>query len=123
GEQSAVEWMLLYRSPAFAMRSIAGVGMTPPNVLGTPKPESSVMMSRIFGAFLGGTTRGAHQGFDWRASSLITPPNFGSGGGSCFPLMVVLALGEPSVPVVCICAFAESATAMATAANIPPRRI
>src|SRR5207249_5952664 len=87
--------MLLYRSPAFAMRSIVGVGMTPPNVLGTPKPESSVMMSRIFGAFLGGTTRGAHHGFDWRASFLMTPPNFGSGGGSCFPSIVVVAPGEP----------------------------
>src|SRR6266478_5541290 len=96
--------MLLYRSPAFAMRSIVGVGMTPPNVLGTPKPESSVMMSRIFGACLGGTTRGAHQAFDWRASFLMTPPNFGLGGGSCFPLIVVVAPGEPGVPVVWICA-------------------
>ena len=26
-----------------------------------------------------GTTRGGHDGFDCRASSLITPPNFGSG--------------------------------------------
>src|SRR5438093_13519669 len=85
------------------MRSIVGVGMTPPNVLGTPKPESSVMMSRMLGACLGGTTRGAHHGFDWRASFLITPPNFGSGGGSCFPLIVVVAPGEPGVPVVWIC--------------------
>src|SRR5439155_7966189 len=115
--------MLLYRSPAFAMRSIVGVGMTPPNVLGTPKPESSVMMSRIFGAFLGGTTRGAHHAFDWRASFLITPPNFGSGGGSCLPLIVVVAPGEPGVPVVCICALAEGATAIPMAAKMPPRRI
>src|SRR6266487_3298875 len=104
--------MLLYRSPAFAMRSIVSVGMTPPNVLGTPKPESSVMMSRMLGACLGGTTRGAHHGFDWRASFLITPPNFGSGGGSCFPLMVVVAPAEPGVPVVCTCAVAEGSTAM-----------
>src|SRR6266487_3839941 len=115
--------MLLYRSPAFAMRSIVGVGMTPPNVLGTPKPESSVMMSRIFGACLGGTMRGAHHGFDWRASFLITPPNFGSDGGSCFPLIVVVAPGEPGVPVVWICARAEGATAMIAAASITPRRI
>src|SRR6266498_6143053 len=93
--------MLLYRSPAFAMRSIVGVGITPPNVLGTPKPESSVMMSRMLGACLGGTMRGAHQAFDCRALSLITPPNFGSGGGSCFPLIVVVAPGEPGVPVGC----------------------
>src|SRR5213596_93755 len=115
--------MLLYRSPAFAMRSIVGVGMTPPNVLGTPKPESSVMMRRIFGAFLGGTMRGAHHAFDWRASFLITPPNFGSGAGSCFPLMVVVAPGEPGVPVVCISALAEGAAAMTAAASIPTRRI
>src|SRR6266571_6478780 len=95
--------MLLYRRPALARRSIVGVGMTPPNVLGTPKPESSVMMSRMLGACLGGTMRGAHHAFDWRASSLITPPNFGSGAGSCFPLMVVVAPGEPGVPVVWIC--------------------
>ena len=63
------------------MRSIVGVGMTPPKVLGTPKPESSVMMSRTLGASLGGTMRGAHQALDCRASSLITPPNFGSGAG------------------------------------------
>ena len=31
----------------------------------------------------------------------ILPPNLLSGdGGSCFPLMVVVALGEPGVPVV-----------------------
>ena len=83
------------------MRSRAGVGMTPPNVLGAPKPTSSVMISSTLGAPLGGTTRGAHQGFDCAAFSLITPPNFGSGGGSCLPSMVVVALGEPGTPVVC----------------------
>src|SRR5512137_3121557 len=82
------------------MRSMAGVGMTPPKVVGTPNPASSVMMSRMLGAPLGGTMRGAHHGFDWRASSLITPPNFGSGAGSCLPSMVVVALGEPGTPVV-----------------------
>src|SRR5512137_1663786 len=75
--------------------------MTPPKVLGTPKPASSVMISSTLGAPLGGTTRGAHQAFDCRALSLITPPNFGSGAGSCAGLTVVVALGEPSVPVTC----------------------
>jgi hypothetical protein len=89
----------VYRSPALAMRSSAGVGMTPPNVLGAPKPTSSVMMSSTLGALLGGTTMGGHHGFDSEAFSLMTPPNFGSGGGSCLPSMVVVALGEPSVPV------------------------
>ena len=73
--------------------------MTPPKVLGTPKPASSVMMSKILGASFGGTMRGAHQGVDCKASSLITPPNCGSGGGSCSPLIVVVALDDPSVPV------------------------
>src|SRR6267142_2591064 len=81
------------------MRSSAGVGTTPPNVPGAPKPTSSVMMSSTLGAPFGGTTRGGHQAFDSEAFSLITPPNGGSGGGSCFPLVV--ALGEPGSPVVC----------------------
>ena len=59
------------------------------------------MMSSTLGAPFGGTTRGAHHAFDSAAFSLITPPNFGSGGGSCFPLMVVVALGEPGVGGVC----------------------
>ena len=63
------------------------------------------MIKRTLGAPLGGTTRGGHQAFDSEAFSLITPPNFGSGGGSCFPLMVVVALGEPNSPVTC-CAMA-----------------
>jgi hypothetical protein len=36
---------------------------------------------------------------------------------------VVVALGEPGVPVVCICAFAEGATAMTAAANIARKTI
>src|SRR6266700_5148949 len=94
------------------MRSIVGVGMTPPKVLGTPKPASSVMISSTFGAPLGGVTRGGHQGFDCRAPSLMTPPNCGSGGGSCFPVMVEVALGEPRVPLTC-CAVAWPAIASA----------
>src|SRR5262245_34429608 len=101
GEHSAVEWKFVYRSPALAMRSSAGVGIIPPKVLGAAKPTSSVIISSTLGAFLGGTTRGAHHGFDCAALSLITPPNFGSGGGSCFPSMVSVAPGEPGVPVIC----------------------
>src|SRR5262249_3413835 len=88
-----------------ASRSIVGVGITPPNVLGTPKPASSVMISSTLGAPFGGTTRGGHHGFDCKASFLMTPPNFGSGGGSRSPWMVVVALGEPGVPTIC-CAVA-----------------
>ncbi len=74
--------------------------MTPPKVLGAPNPESSVMISKTFGAPFGGTTRGAHHGFDCNASSLMTPPNFGSGGGSCLPSIAMVAPGEPGTPVV-----------------------
>jgi hypothetical protein len=100
GEHSAAEWNSVYRSPAFATRSNAGVATTPPKVPGAPKPTSSVMMSSTLGSPLGGTIRGGHQGFDSEASSLITPPNFGP-GGSCFPSMLVVALGEPGTPVIC----------------------
>lgn len=83
-----------------ATRSIAGVGITPPKVLGTPKPASSVMISSTLGAPCGGVIRGAHQGFDCRAPSLITPPKAGAGTGSWVPGIVVVALGAPSVPVI-----------------------
>src|ERR1700690_485560 len=62
------------------------------------------MMSKILGAPFGGTTRGGHQGVESLALSLITPPNFGGGAGSCFPSSVVVALGEPGVPVTCCAA-------------------
>ena len=81
GEQSAVEFMFVYRSPTLASRSSAGVGITPPKVLAAPKPVSSVMISRMLGAPLGGTTRAGHQGFDCKALGLISPPNGGGGGG------------------------------------------
>src|SRR6516164_10155193 len=58
-------------------------------------------ISSTLGAPFGGTTRGGHHGLESLAVSLITPPNFGSGGGSCLPLIVVVASGEPGVPVIC----------------------
>ena len=63
--------------------------MTPPKVPGAPKPRSSVIMSSTLGASFGGTTRGAYHGVDSEAFSFITPPNLGSGGGSCVPSIVV----------------------------------
>jgi hypothetical protein len=57
-------------------------------------------MRRMLGAPLGGTTRGGQYGVESRALSLITPPNFPGGAGSCSPLIVVVALGEPGVPVI-----------------------
>jgi hypothetical protein len=46
-----------------------------------------------------GTTRGAHQGFDSDAFSLISPPKTAGGGGICLPSMVVVAPGAPNSPV------------------------
>ena len=96
------------------MRSRAGVGMTPPNVLGAANPASSVMISSTLGAPFGGTTRGAHHCVDSEAFCLITPANFGSGCGSCLPLIVVVAAAEPSSPVTCCAAPYEEYEANAT---------
>src|SRR5262252_2986774 len=72
------------------------------------------MMSSTLGAPVGGTTRGGHHGVDSEALSLITPPNFGSGGGSCLPSSVVVAVGEPGVPVIC-CARTVAGTSIESA--------
>src|SRR4029078_12268591 len=91
GEHSDVEWKFVVRRPALAIRSMAGVGMTPPNVLGAPKPWSSVMIRSTFGAAFGGTMRGGHHCVESEAFSLIPPPNAGAGAGSCLPSIVVVA--------------------------------
>jgi hypothetical protein len=62
------------------------------------------------GAPFGGTMRGGHQGSEPLRVSLITPPNFGGGAGSCFPSMLVVALAEPGVPVTCCAAAGVTAT-------------
>src|SRR5271167_3887523 len=77
------------------MRSIVGVGITPPKVDGAPKPTSSVMISRMLGAPAGGTIRGGHHDFDWAAFRLIVPPNGRSGAGSTSPGIVRVPSGEP----------------------------
>src|SRR5215831_10678972 len=118
GEQRAVEFMFVYRNPILASRSSAGVGITPPKVLAAPKPVSSVMMSRMFGAPLGGTTRGGHHGLDWRALRSIVPPNGGAGAGSWFPLMVVVPLGEPRVPGACCAMTKMGAVTVATTSAV-----
>src|SRR4029077_11258930 len=105
------------------MRSSVGVGMTPPKVAGAPKPTSSVIISRIFGASFGGTTRAGHAVFDCRAFRLISPWNGAGGAGRYRPSIVVVASGEPGVPVVWICARAEGATAETATASVPQRKI
>jgi hypothetical protein len=42
----------------------------------------------------------------------------GSGGGSCFPLIVVVALGEPNSPVTC-CAVTGVTANSAMSAKLP----
>src|SRR4029078_9417422 len=74
----------------------------------TPYPWSSVMISKTLGAPLGGTTLGGQYGLDSWASILIVPPNGAGGFGRYLPSIVVVALGDPGVPVVC-CAKVEPA--------------
>ena len=69
--------------------------MTPPNVLGAPKPTSSVMMSSTLGAPLGGTTVGGHQTFDSFSTGLISPPNFGGTGGRALDFSASVYAGAP----------------------------
>ena len=59
------------------------------------------MISKMLGAPLGGTTVGGQYGLESLASRLIVPPNGAGGGGRYLPSIVVVALGEPGVPVVC----------------------
>src|ERR1700745_2798717 len=75
----------------------------------SPKPTSSVIMSRMFGALFGGTIRAGQAGLDCRALSSIEPPNGGGGAGRYLPSIVVVALGEPGVPVVCCWALTAKA--------------
>src|SRR5208282_903853 len=58
-------------------------------------------MSRILGAPRGGTTRGGQKGLESAAVSWITPPNGTGGGGSCFPLIVIVASDAPGTPLIC----------------------
>src|SRR5262245_23968826 len=81
GEHRAVVWKLLYLSPRRTTRSRLGVGMGPPKELAAPKPVSSVMMSRTFGAPLGAVTAFGKSGLDSLAVRPCTPPNAGSGTG------------------------------------------
>src|SRR3974390_2743884 len=74
---------------------MVGVGMTPPNVLGAPKPWSSVMISSTLGAPLGGTTRGGHQAFESDAFSLVPPPNVLGAPKPWSSVMISSTLGAP----------------------------
>jgi hypothetical protein len=59
------------------------------------------MMSRTFGAPFGGTTRIGQLGVDCAAFGAIWPVKVCGGGGKYRPSMVVVASGEPEVPLIC----------------------
>src|SRR5262245_48355670 len=77
------------------MRSSVGVGITPPNVLGAPKPTSSVMMRSTLGAPVGGTVAGGHHDVESPTTGLTSPPNFGGAGGRALDWSVSVYEGVP----------------------------
>src|SRR5688500_177331 len=81
------------------------------------------MISSTLGAPLGGTMFGGQPGVESAAVRLILPANGGGGFGMYFPSMVVVALGEPGVPVVWTCALAEGVAIITVAAHIPLRKM
>ena len=64
-----------------ASRSIVGVRIGPPNVLGPPKPTSSIRTMTTFGAFAGALTSNRAGGFALRASSSLYRGGSGSAIG------------------------------------------
>jgi hypothetical protein len=71
GEHSAVVWKLLKRKPPWASWSIVGVRIGPPNVLGPPKPMSSISTITTFGAPWGALTWNGGGALTLRASSSL----------------------------------------------------
>src|SRR5262245_8015047 len=112
GEHRAVVWKLLYLSPRRATRSRLGVGIGPPKVLAAPKPVSSVMMSRTFGAPLGAVTAFGKSGLDSLAVRPCTPPNAGSGTGR---------IGEP--PACCLSAAGSPANMVPVTSTITVNKV
>src|SRR4029453_18220400 len=79
------------------------------------------MISSTLGAPLGGTMFGGQPGLESAVVRPILPANGAGGAGILVRSRVVVALGEPGVPVVWTCAKAKG-TAIKAAA-IPLRRI
>src|SRR5271168_3035267 len=79
------------------------------------------MISNTLGAPAGGTTRGGHQGLEFLALSLITPPNAGGAGGRWRPSMEMVALGLPAVPWITPSADAGGAAPPVCALALPDR--
>src|SRR6516225_8172376 len=91
GEQRAVVWYILYRSPLSASRWKLGVGIGPPKVLLAPNPTSSVRISRTLGAPAGASTPFGKSGVESLTVRPILPLNGGSGMGKTLPCEAALA--------------------------------
>src|SRR6516225_6299559 len=85
GEQRAVVWYILYRSPLSARRWKLGVWIGPPKVLLAPKPTSSVKIMRMFGEPAGASYILGKSGVEPLRVRSIFPPNGGCGLGSTEP--------------------------------------
>src|SRR6516225_12204527 len=81
GEQRAVVWYILYRSPLSASRWKFGVWIGPPKVLVAPKPTSSVSINRTLGAPAGASTLFGKSGVESFRVRPILPRNSNSGFG------------------------------------------
>jgi len=81
GEQSAVVWNVLKRSPLSASRSKVGARIGPPNVLVAQKPTSSVIIRRTFGAPSRAVTPFEKLGAEFLTVRSILPLKGGSGLG------------------------------------------
>src|SRR6516225_1032354 len=81
GEQRAVVWYILYRSPLSARRWKLGVWIGPPKVLLAPKPTSSVRINKTLGAPAGASTPFGKSGVESLTVRPILPWYGGSGLG------------------------------------------
>src|SRR5438046_5986908 len=83
------------------------------------------MISSTLGAPLGGWIRAGQYGFDPTVVRSILPPNFCGGAGIWSPWIVIVALGEPGVPVTSWAATlrAMAASTAASATNINTRHV
>src|SRR5206468_2522056 len=99
GEQSAVTWNRLYRSPSAASLSNVGVATGPPNVDGLPKPASSTSTRRIFGASGGAFTGRVKPDLDPSSVRFAMPWNGCAGRGSTLLSHSASAATQPGICV------------------------
>jgi hypothetical protein len=95
-------------------RSRLGVEIGPPKALAAPKPTSSVMIRRTFGAPSGAVTALGKSGVDSLALRPMTPRNGCSGTGRISELLVAEVCARP--------AFETDKAAEAAASAEPPSK-